>query len=410
MQQTRIYTMKKTFGLFVVCLIICSACQKTFTITVSSNNGNYGTVSGGGLYVKGAEITIKAFPKEGYSFKAWNDSNTNNPRTLKVENDAIYTAIFVPNENMVTINVCSDNENWGTTIGSGTYTKGTSVQILAIPNGGCYFQTWNDGNRDNPRTISATDNATYIATFAIVQIGVAPIDSLIRNMVKVEGGTFLMGATSDDDLANDNEMPQHSVTLSDFYICKYEVTQELWQAVMGSVPKGDYAWTSAYGKGQKYPAYYVSWADCDTFIQRLNAKTGLHFRLPTEAEWEYAAKGGNKSRQYTYAGSNTISNVAWGMDNSNGATHNVMQKTPNELGLYDMSGNVYEWCSDWYSTTYYSESGNTTNPQGAISGNAHVYRGGSRNAHASRCRVTYRTMGTPTIRYNDLGFRVALQK
>ena len=399
--------MKKIL-LFAVTLILCVACQKTFTITVTSNNGNYGTVSGGGVYTKGTEITIKALPKEGCKFKTWEDGNADNPRTLIVENDAVYTAVFVPNEDMVVINVGADNEDFGTTIGSGVYAKGTCIQIQAVPNGGCYFKAWNDGNRENPRTVTVTVNTTYTASFAIVQTGIAPIDSLIRNMVKVQGGTFLMGANSGDDLANANEMPQHSVTLSDFYICRYEVTQELWQAVMGSAPTGDYAWTSTCGKGNKYPAYYISWNDCDTFIQRLNTKTGLHFRLPTEAEWEYAAQGGNKSKGYTYAGSNTLDGVAWYMDNSNSTTHTVMQKTPNELGLYDMSGNVYEWCSDWYGATYYSESGNATNPQGAVSGNAHVYRGGSRNAYASRCRVTYRSMGTPMVRYNDLGFRVAL--
>ena len=244
-------------------------------------------------------------------------------------------------------------------------------------------------------------------TGLVIHTGIACIDALANDMVKVEGGTFLMGATSDDDLANDNEMPRHSVTLSDFYICKYEVTQELWQAVMGSTPNG--GWTDQYGKGDKYPAYKISWNDCDTFLQKLNAKTGLNFRLPTEAEWEYAARGGNKSKGYTYAGSNTIGDVAWYKSNSSSKTHEVMQKQANELGLYDMSGNVWEWCSDWYSSTYYSESDNSTAPKGPSSGTYRVYRGGAWSSYAWYCRVAYRNYYTPNFRNYNLGFRVVLQ-
>ncbi len=120
--------------------MLCVACQKTFTITVTSNNGNYGTVSGGGVYTKGTEITIKALPKEGCKFKTWEDGNTDNPRTLIVENDAVYTAVFIGDEDMFTINVNADNENFGTTIGSGIYAKGTSIQIQAVPNVACYFK------------------------------------------------------------------------------------------------------------------------------------------------------------------------------------------------------------------------------------------------------------------------------
>ena len=168
----------------------------------------------------------------------------------------------------------------------------------------------------------------------------AELNKLINNMVYVSGGTFTMGGTSEQGSdAFDQEKPTHSVTLSSYYICKYEVTQALWRAVMGSNPSNF--------KGDNLPVESVSWNDCQTFINRLNSYTGRNFRLPTEAEWEFAARGGNYSRHYKYSGSNYIGDVAWYHSNSGHRTHPVGTKQPNELGLYDMSGNVHEWCSDW---------------------------------------------------------------
>ncbi len=225
------------------------------------------------------------------------------------------------------------------------------------------------------------------------------VNGVSFTMVGVEGGTFTMGATSEQGTSDpyDDEYPTHSVTLSDFAIGETEVTQELWQAVMGNNP--------SYFSGTNLPVEKVSWNDCQTFITKLNQLTGKNFRLPTEAEWEYAARGGNKSKGYKYAGSNTLSDVAWYSDNSSSKTHPVKQKQANELGLYDMSGNVYEWCQDWFGT--YSSSAQT-NPAGPASGSCRVFRGGSWISNARFCRVSIRYNYTPTDFYNDLGLRLAL--
>ena len=217
-------------------------------------------------------------------------------------------------------------------------------------------------------------------------------------MVRVEGGTFTMGATAEQGSdAYSDEKPTHQVTLSSYSIGKTEVTQALWQAVMGSNP--------SYFKGSNLPVEEVSWEDCQTFIRKLNALTGKTFRLPTEAEWEYAARGGNKSRGYKYSGSNTLSNVAWYDDNSADKTHPVATKASNELGIYDMTGNVWEWCSDWYGS--YSSS-SQYNPTGSNTGSYRVYRGGSWSSNAWGCRISNRNYHTPTDSHYNLGLRLAL--
>ena len=220
-------------------------------------------------------------------------------------------------------------------------------------------------------------------------------------MIAVEGGTFSMGATSEQGSDADNdEKPVHSVALSDYYIGETEVTQELWQAVMGSNP-------SRFGGYPKRPVEQVSWNDCQEFIKKLNQLTGMNFRLPTEAEWEYAARGGNKSKGYKYSGGNTIGNVAWYTDNSGSRTHDVKTKQANELGIYDMSGNVYEWCQDWYGN--YSSS-SQTNPTGPSSGSLRVIRGGSWSISARYCRVSDRCNFYPDFRDDDLGLRLSLSQ
>ena len=224
------------------------------------------------------------------------------------------------------------------------------------------------------------------------------VNGVSFEMVYVEGGTFDMGATSEQGSdAYDDEYPVHSVTLSDYYIGRCEVTQELWEAVMGSNP--------SYFKGAQKPVESVSWNDCQKFISRLNSLTGRTFRLPTEAEWEYAARGGNKSSHYKYSGSGNIGDVAWYDDNSDGKTHAVGTKTANELGIYDMSGNVWELCSDWYGS--YS-AGSQTNPQGPSSGSYRVLRGGCWYSLAGYCRVSIRHDYGPRSSNGSLGLRLVL--
>jgi formylglycine-generating enzyme required for sulfatase activity len=216
-------------------------------------------------------------------------------------------------------------------------------------------------------------------------------------MVFVQGDTFTMGCTSEQGSdCYKWEKPSHSVPVSSFSIGKYEVTQAQWKAVMGSNP--------SYSKGDNLPVEDVSWNDVQEFIKKLNSQTGKNYRLPTEAEWEYAARGGSKSKGYKYSGSNDIDNVAWFGENSGSTTHPVGTKQPNELGIYDMSGNVLEWCSDWYGT--YSASAQQ-NPMGASSGSDRVYRGGSWRDLASGCRVAFRFTDAPGNSGDDLGFRLA---
>ena len=260
-------------------------------------------------------------------------------------------------------------------------------------------------------TVSATMSQTSYYRYELNASQTFTVNGVSFKMIRVDGGTFTMGATQEQgsDDAERNEKPVHSVTLSSYSIGETEVTQALWQAVMGesfSQIISRNGWNS-FGIGDGYPMYDVSWDDCQTFIRKLNRLTGKHFRLPTEAEWEYAARGGSKSRGYKYSGSNTLGNVAWYRDNSGGKTHPVKGKNPNELGLYDMSGNVWEWCQDRYGS--YS-SGSQTNPTGSNSGSIRVYRGGSRHAFASCCCSSYRVGVTPGSRLSDLGLRLVLSE
>ena len=214
------------------------------------------------------------------------------------------------------------------------------------------------------------------------------VNGVSFDMIEVEGGTYKMG---DDNSTEADEKPAHNETIATFQIGKTEVTQELWQAVMGTNP-------SNFKGEANLPVEKVSWTDCNTFITKLNQATGKNFRLPTEAEWEYAARGGNKSQGYTYSGSNTLDDVAWYKDNSSSKTHPVAQKQPNELGVYDMSGNVWEWTSDKYSDNYSS----------ARTSSLRVNRGGSWGSTATNSRVANRHYFSESYTNDYLGLRLAL--
>ena len=218
-------------------------------------------------------------------------------------------------------------------------------------------------------------------------------------MIPVEGGTFTMGATSEMTDPRDDEKPTHQVTLSSYYIGETEVTQALWKAVMGSNPSEFI--------GDDLPVETVRWDDCQTFISKLNALTGKNFRLPTEAEWEFAARGGNQSRHTQYSGSSSIDDVAWYYDNSGDKPHPVKTKQPNELGIYDMSGNVCEWCQDWHGD-YRSYA--QTDPTGASSGFLRVYRGGSWIDFPRCCRSSDRGFETPGLPHDFRGLRLVLSQ
>ena len=241
---------------------------------------------------------------------------------------------------------------------------------------------WPDNNPEEP------GNVTFV------------VNGIEINMVYVEGGTFTMGASGTDTEANDNEFPAHIVTLSPYYICATEVTQQLWRAVMGSNP-------SLNTGNVLCPVECVSWTECQEFISTLNEMTGKNFRMPTEAEWEYAARGGNKSMGYKYSGSNTVGDVAWYNSNAGGKSHQVATKLPNELGLYDMSGNVGEWCLDWYDGYYATDS--QMNPQGPSSGTTHVVRSCYYYHNATNCRNTFRSGSFKyNNRYASVGLRLAM--
>lgn len=324
-------------------------------------------------------------PVESFKGQAAEKNNTlNNGMQVEISSIPAGSGLFI------------DDKFVGITPFSGKLSLGN--HLLQIENNGKKTEKQVQITQDNISNFSLAINSNYSETSS----------GLNLDMVFVEGGTFQMGSTDGEG----NEEPVHSVTLNDFFIGKYEVTQKQWRAIMGSDPPA----LHFKGYSDKFPVESVSWDDVQKFIQKLNEKTGMNYRLPSEAEWEYAAKGGNKTKGYLYSGSNTIDNVAWYNDNSLSIARPVGQKQANELGLYDMSGNVWEWCNDWYSSDYYKISP-TLNPQGPASGTYHVYRGcGWYYSRAKRCRVSYRSndnpdkevIGMPAYK-GSLGFRLVLR-
>ena len=241
------------------------------------------------------------------------------------------------------------------------------------------------------------------------------VRDMISNMVKVEAGTFYMGAQKDsveyycyDEEATSIEGPVHEVTVSEFYINKYEVTQLLWEAIMGETPndENDMQWEDEFGKGDNYPAYRISYDEVETFIGKLNEYTGLRFSLPTEAQWEYAAKGGKDTYYSLYAGGGNVLEVAW-IDSNSDKCSEFGKKDANGLGLYDMSGNVWEMCQDWYYD--YTEEA-VTDPVGEEYNQGYkVFRGGSWNTNAQQARVTARYRQGIHYRDYNTGFRLVIE-
>ena len=260
--------------------------------------------------------------------------------------------------------------------------------------------------------------ALFIAVFSCNDKMDAPDPVLTGpvDMVYVEGGTFQMGATAEQGTTDplDREKPVHNVTLSSYYIGKYVVTQAQWFAIMGTKPSyntsGDsnlpverVSWNMIVGTSGLYMDINgIRYFD-DGFIFKLNAATGKQYRLPTEAEWEYAARGGNKSKGFKYSGSNTVGDVAWTI--GSGSTKPVGTKAANELGIYDMSGNVYEWCWDWYGSY---DNTVINDPVGASSGSSRVLRGGNWDDNASSVRSVHRGNYYPNGRSNGFGLRLSL--
>ncbi len=241
------------------------------------------------------------------------------------------------------------------------------------------------------------------------------VRDMISNMVKVEAGTFYMGAQKDsveyycyDEEATSLEGPVHEVTVSEFYINRYEVTQLLWEAIMGETPndENDMQWEDEFGKGDNYPAYRISYDEVETFIGKLNEYTGLRFSLPTEAQWEYAAKGGKDTYYSLYAGGGNVLEVAW-IDSNSDKCSEIGKKDANGLGLYDMSGNVWEMCQDWYYD--YTEEA-VTDPVGEEYNQGYkVFRGGSWNTNAQQARVTARYRQGIHYRDYNTGFRLVIE-
>jgi len=270
--------------------------------------------------------------------------------------------------------------------------NGETYQICHALNGDWQSQT--SGNKH--LFWECAEDGIFVAD-VVLKIGIKKPAEI--EMVFVKGhSNFKMGCVIEQgDACNPDETPYFYVKLNDFHIGKYEVTQAQWIEIMHNNP--------SVFKGDNLPVENVSWEDVQDFIRRLNAKTGKNYRLPTEAEWEYAAEGGILRKGYKYSGSNQIDEVAWYSENSDGKTHPVGSKQPNELGIYDLSGNVWEWCSDWYGKYSHTKK---TNPTGPSMGSGRVSRGGGWYLGEEYCRATSRNSDFPQSKYGNLGFRLVL--
>lgn len=280
----------------------------------------------------------------------------------------------------------------------------TSLCLLASVFTGCEKPNENSEGGDDTATKNYTETAFGIN----------------MEMVYVEGGEFTMGLTKDQKWKEPDSIVEkftRETKLDSYYIGKFEVTQAQWKAVMGTTLSdilSENRWFS-FGLGDNYPMYDVSWNDVQEFCKKLSEQTGKKYVLPTEAQWEYAARGGVHKTKTMYAGSNDIEAVAWFYENSYNlgsghpdyGTHLVGMKKANALGIYDMSGNVWEWCSDWFSDAGYDKN-DDYNPQGSAEGAYRVVRGGGWGTIASSCRVSFQGYIDPNYRSADIGFRMVV--
>jgi len=360
-------------------------------------------------YAAGTEVGITAEANPGYRFTGWTGTFTspNSSVGVTMNSDITLTAHFTPdstNPTPATYTVSYNiNGGTGTTPAPQVVNAGDSVTLRSetwFSRSGYTFAGWNSDSSGTGTNYSAGSSFTPSGSVTLYARWTThqPTDPGIE-MVFVQGGTFTMGCTAEQgsDCWSD-ERPSHQVTLNSFSIGRYEVTQAQWVAVMGS--------NRSYFTGNlSRPVETVSWNEVQEFITVLNTITGRQYRLPTEAEWEYAARGGVNSGGYKYAGSNNINDVAWYWDNSSSGTQPVGTKASNELGIYDMSGNVWEWVNDWWGDY---TSGAKTNPTGPTTGSYRVSRGGSWYYDARNCRVSNRHSDYPGFRNHDIGFRLAL--
>lgn len=334
-------------------------------------------------FIKGSNGVAKtSLPIGQHSFVVACDGYESEEGTVKLKSSA-------PSNLQVTLSkeVASASQSSQTPLPQQPQTQRPVAQVQAV------------ASMESPSTSNASTNIVDSSESGSV-ITIPVKDGISIEMVKVEAGSFDMGATPEMKSPYKDEKPVHRVTMTnDYYIGRYEVTQALWQAVMGSNP--------SKFKGDDLPVEMVSWKDCQKFIHKLKQLTGRNFRLPTEAEWEYAARGGKKSRGYQFSGSNTLDDVAWCKGNSGSQTHIVGTKLPNELGIYDMSGNVEEWCQDRY-VDYNGSS--VTNPTGAAHGSYRVIRGGCWKYVAYGCSSSRRDYSLPDYSLVYRGLRLALSE
>ncbi len=291
----------------------------------------------------------------------------------------------------------AENTNYSSPVDLRNTVTAAVKKMEGINTGNSYPSSYNNNGNGNSYYGNAASGQNYTENAFGINM----------KMVYVQGGSYNMGCTGEQgsDCDNDEQTVRY-VTVSDFYIGQVEITQAQWQAVMGTSvyqQQSKAVGSSTYGTGNDYPMYYVSWEEAKEFCRRLSQQTGKTYRLPTEAEWEYAARGGKKTQNTKYAGGYSLDYVGWYTNNSGGKTHAVGTKNANELGIYDMSGNVWEWCEDWYGDY---RSYDTDNPTGASSGSYRVLRGGSWRSNAGNCRVSNRNGSSPGHRDDSDGFRV----